>query len=132
MVKPYEEEQSKRLNERESTTLLTIFFRYIQDTYKQFKWQASYGLYSVTGYGKGYTTADITEKHGQVFYKTGSIFFYVDMREEGIVEVRSVLRKDRGEVGKTQKFPINGKSPKELGKLARNMFKWAKEKMNEY
>ena len=125
MVKPYEEEQSKRLNERESTTLLTIFFRYIQDTYNQFKWQAVYGLYSVTGYGKGFTTAKINDK-------IGTVFFYVDMREEGIVEVRSVLRKDRGEVGKTQKFPINGKSPKELGKLARNMFKWAKEKMNEY
>src|SRR3989338_4236836 len=103
MVKPYEEEQSKRLNERESTTLLTIFFRYIQDTYNQFKWQAVYGLYSVTGYGKGFTTAKINDK-------IGTVFFYVDMREEGIVEVLSVLQKGgRGEVGKTQKFPISGK-----------------------
>ena len=115
MVKTYEEEQTGRLSEREIKTLLTIFFRYIRDAYKQIRWE--YDI--VTDYGEirtGYNA------------KIGKIRIGVPMKEKGIITI-VISHNDRG-IGK-QNFPVTEKSPRELGRLAKNMFKWVKQQMEK-
>src|SRR3989344_6665304 len=129
MVKPYEEEQSEGLNERELKTLLTIFFRYIQDTYKQFKWNLDMRSHE----GKIYDC--LIETRSKVSETIAKIDSLVRIEEKKMVVVifgiEEIIRGStmRRSKRSRQDFPITGKSPRELGRLAKNMFKWVKQQM---
>ena len=43
----------------------------------------------------------------------------------GTIAIPSYSKRSR------QDFPITGKSPRELGRLAKNMFKWVKQQMEK-
>lgn len=125
MVKPHEEEQAGRLNEREIKTLFTIFSRRIVDTYKQFKWGV-----------------DIFEREGeaqiafQILTSNNVLETWVTIHirylKDGTLEVKlSGKSPEKWKQGFTQTFPVTGKSPRELGRLANNMFKWVKQQMEK-
>src|SRR3989344_5662140 len=80
MVKPHEEEQAKMLDERQSKTLLTIFFRYIQDTYKQFKWKVNFHP------SEGSIRADLG-------YQIGELLVIAIIKKEGTVRVMWTVSK---------------------------------------
>lgn len=126
MVKPFEEEQAGRLSEREAKTLLTIFFRYIKDAYKQFKWGVNLGRRYDTLFHKELDALITTDGNRA----TGPIFIGVAEIEVNEVRLLQVYLTAKG-AGFNQAFPITEKSPRELGRLAKNMFKWVKQQMEK-
>src|SRR3990167_9367662 len=115
MVKPFEEEQAEGLNERELKTLLTIFFRYIQDTYKQFKWNLDMRSREWKIY-----RCDIKTR-SKVSETIAKIELFVSIEEKEMVavifETEDIIRGStmrEYEHSRIQYFPITGKSPREL------------------
>jgi len=151
MVKTFEEERSNLLDEKRFNILCAIFFRYIHDAYKQFKWTKAYigegsgesilrgykpllgasstNLYVREGeYDSEYILKiDITNKVSGVgciysFLPSSSHLSYEEMKD---TVHQNMIRIE-------QNFPVSGSmKPKELGKLAQNIFKWVKEQMKK-
>jgi len=115
MVRPYEEEQAERLNDRQLKTLFTIFSRYFTETYKQFKWKVDIGMADI-----GIFSNDAQSRRGENLR--------VEVRYDARGKVLEAIINKRIQ----QTFPVTGgETPRELGQLARNIFKWVKGEMDK-
>jgi len=115
MVKTFGEEQKNVLDKKSFDTLLAIFSRYVLDGYKQFRW--------TIGGSRLQTIINQPEEINIILSN------YKKLVECNFIYFVYVGDKRSKEFSLKQNFPIYGNmTPKELGKLAQNIFKWVKSK----
>ena len=118
MVKTFEEEQKNVLDKKSFDTLLAIFSKYVLDGYKQFRW--------TIGGSRLQTIINQPEEINIILSN------YKKLVECNFIYFVYVGDKRSKEFSLKQNFPIYGNmTPKELGKLAQNIFKWVKEQMKK-